>query len=63
MGRSDQICPEVGLRHNLVNACRHTLEQQIILKIIMFGSVLNLALSRGGLLRSMTAGPQVCDGR
>src|SRR6476620_186618 len=59
VGRSNQVGSEMRLQHNLVNTCRHTLAQQIILEVVMFSSVLNPVLNGGCQSGDMTAGPQV----
>jgi hypothetical protein len=59
IGCPDQVFPEMRLRHNLINTCRHTLAQQIVFKVIMFGSVLDPVLDGSGQPWGVTAGPQV----
>jgi hypothetical protein len=56
VGRSDQVCPKMRLRHNLINTCRHTLAQQIVLEVIMFSSNLNPVLDGSGQPWGVTAG-------
>jgi hypothetical protein len=57
MSCSDQICPVMWLRHNLINICRHTLAQQIVLKKILFSSVLDPVLGGSGQPWGVIAGP------